>query len=63
VAFLIYIQNVRLREVGRPFLEKGVSADDRARQKPVLSEAEGGMPMNYLTLIYGVDVQSQIPGR
>jgi hypothetical protein len=47
---------VRLREVGRAFLEKAVSADDRARLKPVLSEAEGGMPMNYLTLIYSVDL-------
>jgi hypothetical protein len=58
--FSFNIQNVRLREVGRAFLEKGASADDRARLKPVLSEAEGGIPMDYLRLINRADCQSQM---
>jgi hypothetical protein len=54
---------MRLREVGRAFLEKGASADSRARLKPVLSEAEGGIPMNYLRLINRADCQSQMPRK
>jgi len=46
-----------------PFLEKGVSAGNRARLKPVPSEAEGGMPMNYLTLIPGVDLPESDAGK